>query len=227
MKEPNYKEKELEDLMRKDPYVFRLADEHLKVYRLISVNNHLLDGEIETFSKIYPHPPVAYRIKYKVNSITHLNDNGKPVFGKDHHLLVKLPINFPQQPAECKMLTDIWHPNIRSEGNFKGSICTNHEGFGSLFFVDELIIRIGEFLQYKRYLAENRPPWPEDGKVARWVKEVAEPEGIVDKQKEIFTDEQDWNRWTEEFLEDFGGIVIEEKPADTDNSLTIELEDKE
>jgi hypothetical protein len=52
-----------------------------------------------------------------------------------------------------------------------------------------LVIRIGEILQFKQYHSENTPPFPEDIKAARWVMEYAEPQGIVNKYKDIAIDD--------------------------------------
>ena len=43
-------------------------------------------------------------------------------------------------------------------------------------------------MQYKNYHAEHIPPYPEDSKVAEWVMEYAEPNGIVSNVKRIYVD---------------------------------------
>lgn len=191
----------------KDPYMYRLATEHVRLFRLCQANPEMLNIEGMEFSKKFPHPPVLYEVIYKVDSYTGITDQKKPVKGKEHKMHLRVPTNFPEQPAECKMLTDTWHPNIKSSGPFKGSICTNHKGFGTLFNLDELVIRIGEFLQYKKYLAENVEPYPEDQTVARWVREVAEPKKWVNRSKGINVDNRPWIYIDEEML-------VEDEPED-------------
>lgn len=176
----------------KDDYVRRLADEHLRLEKLAKLNKDKLSYEVTDRSRLKPYPPIAYNILYKLNSIVAVDESGNPQFGKDHRLQIRLSNNYPEQSAECKMVSPVWHPNIKSEGPFQGDICTNHDGFGSLFFLDELIIRIGELLQYRKYMAEDRPPWPDDQKVARWVREIAEPRKIVNLMEAICLDDRRW-----------------------------------
>lgn len=176
----------------KDPYMYRLASEHVRLDKLSHANPDMVSIMGVEFSKKFPHPPVQYEVTYNLTSYTGIDEEQHPRQGKEHKMQLRIPINFPEQPAECKMVSDTWHPNIKSGGPFKGSICTNHKGFGALFFLDELVIRIGEFLQYKKYMAEDREPWPEDQKVARWVREVAEPKAWVDRRKGLFLDERPW-----------------------------------
>jgi hypothetical protein len=194
-----------------DPFIERQASEHLRLTRFAEVNKSLLEFEPVEHSKIYPHPPTAYRIIYKIRSIVAIDQGEMPIYGHHHQMLIQLPENFPEQPAHCKMITDTWHPNIKSQGAFKGAICTNSAGFGSLFFLDELITRIGEFLQYKKYMAEERAPWPEDTEVAKWVREVGEPRGFIDKANGKFIDYHDWKLWDAPIETKEGEITISER----------------
>lgn len=134
--------------------------------------------------------PSTYLITYKLRSISGLAEGKQPIYSGEHQLEVTLPTRYPLEPARIFMKTDIWHPNIQSSGRFKGKICGNVDGFGVDYTLRQLVLRVGEMLQFKNYLAEFRPPYPEDPEAARWVKEVAEPDGIVDRSKGIFTDDQ-------------------------------------
>jgi hypothetical protein len=51
--------------------------------------------------------------------------------------------------------------------------------------LNEVVISLGEMVQYKRYHAEWTPPYPLDREVAKWVLEYAEPKGILNKNKPI------------------------------------------
>ena len=153
MSNPNYKMEEL--IKIEDDYLRRKIDEHLRIDRLAKANSQVLAYEVMANDPEYPHPPTEYHIKYFLKSIVAIDENQKPVMGEVHELRIKIPRNFPEQTAESKMLSPTWHPNIKSSGPFIGDICTNHKGFGSLYNLDELIVRIGEYLQYKRYLAED------------------------------------------------------------------------
>lgn len=224
MTRPSYK---LDNIQ--DPYLYRLSEEHIKIHRLANNNSQILEFEAIEFSKEFPHPPIEYRIIYKVKGMIGIDSGQNPKYANSHRMRISMPRNFPEQPAECKMESDSWHPNIKSDGPFKGAICTNHEGFGSLFFLDELIIRIGEFIQYKRYLAEDVPPWPEDTKVARWVREFAEPQKIVNREEGISVDDSIWDRSDTIKEDDPFDINIFERelePQDTELSQ-IEKQDSE
>ena len=187
MSSPNYNFDAIED-----EYVFRLCEEHIKLDSLSQTNENVLSYKVVKNSRQYPHPPIEYHITYCLESIVAVDDEEYPIFDKEHILEIILPPTFPEQPADCKMLTNVWHPNIKYSGPFKGAICTNHEGFGTLFGLDELTIRIGEFLQYKRYWAKDIPPYPEDPEVAEWVRDFAEPRGLINPKKEIWTNGHHW-----------------------------------
>ena len=45
-------------------------------------------------------------------------------------------------------------------------------------------------LQFKNYLADFRPPYPEDPEAARWIKDYAEPNGVVNRAEGKFVDDQ-------------------------------------
>lgn len=189
MSSPNYK---MEDFETLDDYSRRKIDEHQRIDRLVKANSKMLTYEVKTNDPQYPHPPTHYLVTYFLKSYIGIREDQTPVEGEVHELSIKLPKYFPEQTAESKMLSPTWHPNIKSSGPFAGDICTNHRDFGALYHLDELIVRIGEFLQYKRYLAEDRKPWPEDPVVARWVKNFAEPGGLVNKVQGLFVDNQAW-----------------------------------
>ena len=208
-----------------DPEIRRLADEHLKLITLQEANQEMLSITPSKHSRVAPHPPVAYDIDYKVKSIVGIDESELPVYKEHHKMRISLPKGYPLQPAECKMITDTWHPNIKSDGPFKGSICTNTGGFGTLYFLDELVVRIGEFLQYKRYLAEDVPPWPEDQKVARWVRKIAEPQEIVDRKKGKSIDGRPWRYLPPGIESDPLDIIFLEKRSSTDEDSEISIFD--
>ena len=79
--------------------------------------------------------------------------------------------------------------NIKYKGKHKGRICTNAKALGKTFTIDQLALRIGEMIQYKNYHAAHTYPFPEDEEVAKWVREFAEPQDIVNYMKGIGTDE--------------------------------------
>ena len=129
--------------------------------------------------------PVAYEITFFLKSITGVEDidgDGlqKPIFGNKHILHINLPNNYPSADGgypEFKFITDVWHPNIRFFGDFKGHVCLNYNCSGASTTLSEYIGRITGYLKYEEYYAINEYPYPEDENVARWVLEQAEPHG--------------------------------------------------
>ncbi|MCD4729316.1 MAG: hypothetical protein K8R74_01855, partial [Bacteroidales bacterium] len=151
--------------------------------------------------------PVEYEIIYNLKSIVGIenpteetiNINGnsekksvrKPKYANEHRLSINLPNNYPNAYGgnpEFRMISDTWHPNIRSAGKFKGRICMNDKDLGVAVGLDKRIIRVGKYLQYQTYWANDSYPWPEDQNVAEWIREEAETMGWVNSGEGIFVD---------------------------------------
>lgn len=169
---------------KKNPFYKRLAKDHLSMFEL---DSDVIEWEVvETRSPLKI--PCVYHIHFLFKSIIGINDNQTPNYGFRHTAMVTFPPRYPIEAPELYMQSDVWHPNIKSDGKYKGRICGNTKGFGLGFDLYLLIIRMGEILQYKQYHAENTPPFPEDIHAARWVMEYAEPNGIANKYKNIVID---------------------------------------
>ena len=131
--------------------------------------------------------PVAYDIVFRMKSITgveNANEHGlqKPVFGDEHILRIQLPNNYPAADGgypEFTFVTDVWHPNVRFFGDFKGRVCLNLKDCGTSVYLAEHIGTIAGYLRYSDYHARDEYPYPEDQTVARWVVEQGEPRGWV------------------------------------------------
>ena len=129
--------------------------------------------------------PDEFRITLRCKGILRLDRTQEPVFGNIHTVLMKCDDDFPNQPPALYWETDIWHPNIDHE---RKSVCINaSEWVGSQSLVD-VCRKVFEMAQYKSYHALNEPPYPLDHTVADWVRQQAEPRGLVDKQKNIAID---------------------------------------
>lgn len=177
---PKYDVKKL-----KTPTLKRLAKEHIAIHELCSRSDKLSYKIIKSRSGV----PEVYRITFKVKSIVGIDSDKNPIYGYKHEAELALPPNYPVEPAKCYMVTDTWHPNIKSDGVHKGHICTNSNELGKLMDLYLLVHRIGQILQYQNYHAQNVYPYPDDEKVAKWVREYAEPKNIVNKKKNIFIDD--------------------------------------
>lgn len=159
----------------------RLAAEHQD---LIEIESDVI--EIKPTASISPLKiPVKYLVVYHLRTIVGINDDQSPVFGNRHEVEITLPKRYPLESAKIYTKTDVWHPNIQFHGKFKGRICGNTQNFGKGYGLRQLVLRIGEILQYKNYHAEHTHPFPEDSQVAEWIITYAEPKGIISKEKGI------------------------------------------
>ena len=129
--------------------------------------------------------PVAYTVLFDIPSIIGVEEADeqglqRPIFGNNHILQIRLPNNYPAADGgapEFKFVTDVWHPNIRFFGDFKGRVCLNLHDYGTAVYLAEHIATIACYLRYIDYHTRNEPPYPEDQTVAKWVLEQAEPQG--------------------------------------------------
>ncbi|MDX1908563.1 MAG: ubiquitin-conjugating enzyme E2 [Bacteroidia bacterium] len=178
-----------------NPFLRRLAREHLALHA-VCAQSDVISYRILEKHDLKPHPPLAYQLTYEIKTIVRLDENQDPVYGHKHEARIKLTSRYPVEPPECYMLSEVWHPNIKSAGTYKGRICGNTRDFGKAFDIGSLVIRIGEILQYRNYHALNIDPFPEDETVARWVREIAEPMGLVNIEQGIAIDDTPLQRPT-------------------------------
>lgn len=128
----------------------------------------------------------------KIDGINITKSIRRPIYGNEHRLSINLPNNYPGAfggNPEFKMITDTWHPNIRATGKFKGRICLNEKDLGVAVGLDKRILRVGKYLQFQIYWANDSYPWPEDQMVAEWIREEAEPVGWVNDKEGIYSDQ--------------------------------------
>lgn len=128
--------------------------------------------------------PTEYEIWYRCKSIVGVQDTvvpREPIFGYLHKMSIVLPNNYPSADGNpiFTFRTDIWHPNIRHSGSFKGHVCLTIKEMGVLASLKDLVLRVEMYLKYQLYHAQNTYPYPEDQNVAEWVREEGEPNGWV------------------------------------------------
>ena len=131
--------------------------------------------------------PLAYEITFRIKSIIGVKEPDgqglqKPVFGNNHILQITIPNNYPSADGgypEFTFISDVWHPNVRYYGDFKGHVCLNFENSGTSTTLAEFISKIAAYLRYDEYHALDEEPFPEDQTVAKWVREQAEPQGWI------------------------------------------------
>ena len=129
-------------------------------------------------------PPEKYLITFSCNGFAGINADGSPICSNHHQVSIYLSRDYPSVIPSLLWLTDIWHPNI--DHKEPRHVCTNDvQTFWAQKPLSELVLGLGEMVQYKRYHAQLKPPFPQDLDVARWVREVAEPKGWVRSDKPL------------------------------------------
>ena len=129
--------------------------------------------------------PVGYEVVFHIRSIISVEPADgrgleKPVFGDCHRLQINLPNNYPAASGgypEFRFVTNVWHPNVRYYGDFKGRVCLNYSDRGTSAYLTDHLATIAAFLRYDEYHARDVHPYPEDRTVAKWTLEQAEPQG--------------------------------------------------
>lgn len=129
-------------------------------------------------------PAELYRVTYLCNGFTGIREDGTPIVGAFHQMAMYLTKDFPALEPKLAWITPIWHPNIDHAGT--RHVCFNaSEQHRTLRPLSDLLLYIGEMVQYRQYHAKHEKPWPLDVEVAKWVREVAEPRGWVSPDKPL------------------------------------------
>jgi|GEM_PF-385368 len=127
--------------------------------------------------------PIVYDISFNIRSIIGVEEPDaqglqKPVFGNEHIMRITLSDYFPARDGmpEFQFLTDVWHPNIKYFGNFKGFVdvdCSRYPYNPLVEYIDSII----EYLEYNVYAKNEYPPYSENITAFEWIREQAEPQG--------------------------------------------------
>lgn len=141
--------------------------------------------------------PVGYDVTYHIKSICGVEhpetlDNAgavnPPVFASEFVMRIDIPENYPCIDAQPSFhfltegdggepMAHPWHPNIRYFGEMAGRVCLNMpDTYTDIVWCVE---RVAEYLRYDLYHAIQQPPYPEDLKVAGWVRRQGEPNGWI------------------------------------------------
>ena len=129
-------------------------------------------------------PPEKYIITYTCRGIASVDANDEPQLSEHHQVSMYMGSEYPLKEPYLRWLTPIWHPNIAHEEPHH--VCTNNvQNWFAAKPLAELVLAMGEMVQYKHYHAKWIPPYPLDRAAADWVLEVAEPQGIVGPHKPL------------------------------------------
>jgi ubiquitin-protein ligase len=140
--------------------------------------------EIEPVESQPGWPPDEYIVTYRCRGIVGVDDDRQPLYDNEHKVSLKFSEHFPMQEPQLKWLTPIWHPNI--EHKEPRHVCTdNPKTWWAGKRTTEIVQFMGELVQYQRYYAQLRAPFPIDREVAEWVREYAEPNRIIGPDKPV------------------------------------------
>jgi len=161
----------------------RLAQEWLG---LQAVNRESDNVYIQAIDVLPGRAPEKYKVTFRCRGIVGIEASRKPVYGTLHEAQIYCHAGFPTDVPWLEWQTPIWHPNIEHAG--KRGVCVNKAEWLGGMALSDLCQQMFEMVQYKNYHAELSPPYPLDGEAATWVRDYAEPHGIVDKKRGIFAD---------------------------------------
>lgn len=157
----------------------RLAIEYTKLMNLAARSNFINIRPIE----MQPGwPPEKYIITYTCRGIASVDEQDAPRVSEFHQVSMYMGSEYPLKEPYLRWLTPIWHPNIAHEEPHH--VCTNNvQNWFAAKPLAELVLAMGEMVQYKHYHAKWIPPYPLDRAAADWVLEVAEPQGLLGEYK--------------------------------------------
>ena len=132
----------------------RLRNEHRLVRELVNRSELIqvlaTDGD----------PPEKYLIRFTCTGVEKINPHGRPVLRNVHEVKIYLHAEYPLKQPQLKWQTPIFHPNIHATG----AVCIG--AWWAAKTVDELLLTLGEMIQYKNYDAND----PMNSRAAAWAK---------------------------------------------------------
>jgi ubiquitin-protein ligase len=109
-------------------------------------------------------PPEEYRITYRVPGVSLADDTDQPEIVGEHRVRIKLTASYPREKPYFTTETNVFHPNF---GQHAGDeICVGDDWTPAQPLPD-LIIKIGEMLQYRQYNIRS----PLNAVAGRWAAE--------------------------------------------------------
>jgi ubiquitin-protein ligase len=175
-----------------DPRQARLKKERRALEKLNAESDYV---RVEPQNVLEGSEPEEYKVTFRCRGITGVDASRRPVYGDEHVVHIRCDDEFPSDVPQLQWKTSIWHPNIQHDGA-KG-VCVNKAEWLGGMGLDDLVRLMFEMVQYKNYHAEMTPPYPLDQEAATWVRDYAEPAGVVDKKRNISVDDKPFTRPTE------------------------------
>lgn len=175
-----------------DPRQARLKKERLALEKLNAESDHV---HVTPIDIIEGSEPERYRVTFSCRGISDIDASQNPIYSDRHEVLIICDDFFPSDVPKLRWETPIWHPNIQHIE--PKAVCVNKSEWLGGMGLDDLVRLMFEMVQYKNYHADaESKPFPLDLEVAKWVREYAEPSGIIDKSRNIFVDDRPFTRPT-------------------------------
>lgn len=143
-----------QDIKKKSPRVRRLERDHDRVSERFK-NWPLIKIEFAGGS-----PPDTYRVSYNVRGI-YATQNGDLLERHEHVVEIKLGLQYPRRPPQCKLLTPLFHPNFNNT-----DVCAQ-DNYAASEGLDDLIVRIGRMIAYQEYNTKS----PLNGIAGKWAEQ--------------------------------------------------------
>ena len=157
----------------------RLAIEYTKLINLAARSSLI---EVNPIEVQLGWPPEKYIITYRCRGIAAVDAQGLPQVSEFHQVSMYMGSDYPLKEPYLRWLTPIWHPNI--EHLEPHHVCTNNvQNWFAAKPLAELVLAMGEMVQYKHYHAKWVSPFPLDRAAADWVLQIAEPMGMLGPDK--------------------------------------------
>lgn len=158
----------------------------LERQRLEAINKDSDYVRVEPIDLLPGRAPERYKVTFRCRGIVGIDPSQSPVYGVQHEVQIYCDDDFPADVPRLRWNTPIWHPNIQHEE--PKNVCVNKAEWLGGMGLNDLCQQLFEMVQYKNYHAELSPPYPLDAEAATWVREYAEPRGVVNKNRGVSID---------------------------------------
>lgn len=105
-------------------------------------------------------PPERYVYQIRVSGLIPSRE-GRPEQVETHRAEVFLPLDYPQMPPFCRMLSPVFHPNINPQ-----KICIG-DHWSADQTLDSLVVRIAEMICFQSYNTKS----PLNAEAAAWAEQ--------------------------------------------------------
>jgi ubiquitin-protein ligase len=166
----------------------------LEQQRLDAINRDSDYVRVEPIETLPGRAPERYKVTFLCRGIVGIDASQSPVYGERHEVQIYCDDDFPADVPRLRWETPIWHPNIQHDG--QKNVCVNKAEWLGSRGLHDLCQQLFEMVQYKNYHAELSPPYPLDSNAAAWVREYAEPRGVVNRNRGISVDNRPFYRPT-------------------------------